>query len=97
MIQRGGRSAEIGEALQAQARQMFHWWHHVRDGTLTHASFKTFMQPIRREVERLLAAGQTGGAPKTARTCWQILKRRQALMLWRGTRPSRRLTMWDRP
>jgi transposase len=41
MIQRGGRSAEIGEALQAQARQMFHWWHHVRDGTLTHASFKT--------------------------------------------------------
>jgi transposase len=97
MIQRGGRSAEIGEALQAQARQMFHWWHHVRDGTLTHASFKTSMQPIRREIERLLAAGQTGGAPKTAGTCWQILKRRQALMLWRATRPSRRLTMWDRP
>ena len=81
MIQRSGRSAEIGEALQAQARQMFHWWHHVRDGTLTHASFKTSMQPIRREVERLLAAGQTSGAPKTAGTCRQILKRRQALML----------------
>lgn len=79
MIQRGGRSAEIGEALQAQARQMFHWWHRVRDGTLTHASFKTYMQPIRREVERLLEAGQTCGAPKTAGTCRQLLKLRQAL------------------
>ncbi|RPJ18356.1 MAG: IS66 family transposase [Chloroflexi bacterium] len=79
MIQRGGRSAEIGEALQAQTRPMFHWWHRVRDGTLTHASFKTYMQPIRREVERLLEAGQTCGAPKTAGTCRQILKRRQAL------------------
>jgi hypothetical protein len=28
MIQRGGRSAEIGEAFQAQARQMFRWRHH---------------------------------------------------------------------
>ena len=36
MIERGGRSQEIGEALQAQARQMFHWWHRVRDGTLAH-------------------------------------------------------------
>jgi transposase len=78
MIQRGGRSAEIGGALQAQARQMFHWGHRVRDGTLTHASFKTSMPPIRREVERLLEAGQTCGAPKTAGTCRQLLKRRQA-------------------
>jgi transposase len=79
MIERGGRSQEIGEALRAQARQMFHWWHRVRDGTLTHASFKTYMQPIRREVERLLEAGQTCGAPKTTGTCRQILKLRQAL------------------
>jgi transposase len=79
MIARGGRSQEIGEALQAQARQMFHWWHRVCDGTLTHASFRTYMQPIRWEVERLLEAGQTCGAPKTEGTCREILKRRQAL------------------
>src|SRR5688572_9120220 len=79
MVARGGRSQEIGEALQAQTRQMFHGWHRVCDGTLTHASFRTYMQPIRWEVERLLEAGQTCGAPKTEGTCREILKRRQAL------------------
>ena len=79
MIARGGRSAEIGEALRAQARQMFHWWHRVRDGTLTQASFRTYMQPVRREVERLLEVGQTCGVPKTEGTCRDIFKLRQAL------------------
>jgi transposase len=79
MIERGGRSAQIGEALQAQAGQMFHWWHRVRDGTLAHASFETYMRPIRQEVERLLTAGQTCGVPKTAGVCRELLKVRQAL------------------
>ena len=34
MIERGGRSQEIGTALREQARQMFHAWHRVRNGTL---------------------------------------------------------------
>jgi transposase len=79
MIARGGRSREIGEGLRAQAHQMFHWWHRVRDGTLAHASFGTYMRPIRQEVERRLEAGQTCGVPKTEGTCRDILKRRQAL------------------
>jgi transposase len=79
MTVRGGCSAEIGEALRAQARQMFHWWHRVRDGTLTQASFRTYMQPIRREVERLLEVGQTYGVRKTEGTCREIFKLRQAL------------------
>ena len=58
---------------------MFHWWHRVRDGTLTHASFRTYMQPVRREVERLLEVGQRCGVPKTEGTCREIFKRRQAL------------------
>jgi transposase len=79
MITRGGRSRELGEALGAQARQMFHWWHRVRDGTLAPASFAAYMRPIRREVERLLEAGQTCGVPKTEGTCREMLKLRQAL------------------
>ena len=78
MIPRGGRSAESAEAWQAPARQMCHWWPRVREGTLTHARFKTDMQPIRREVERRLEAGHTWGAPKTAGTCRPLLTRRQA-------------------
>jgi transposase len=79
MIARGGGSREIGEALRAQARQMFHWWHRVRDGTLAPASFASYMRPIRREVERLLEAGQTCEVPKTEGTCREMLKLRQAL------------------
>jgi transposase len=79
MIERGGPSQALGEALRVQVHQMFHWWHRVRDGTLAHASFASYMRPIRREVERLLEAGQTCGVPKTEGTCRDILKRRQAL------------------
>jgi transposase len=79
MVARGGPSQVIGEALQAQVHQMFHWWHRVRDGTLAQASFAHYRRPIRREIERLLEAGQTCGVPKTEGTCRDILKRRQAL------------------
>jgi len=76
---RGGRSEEIGDALLAQAHQMFTWWHRVREGTLKRSTFRSYMSPLRREVERLLEAGSRCGVPKTAGTCRDILKRRQAL------------------
>jgi transposase len=76
---RGGRSEEIGDALLAQAHQMFTWWHRVRDGTLSRSSFRSYMSPVRREVERLLEAGSMCGVPKTDGTCRDILKRREAL------------------
>jgi transposase len=79
MIERGGRSHEIGEALRAQVRQMFHWWHRVRDGPLAQTSFASYMRPIRHEVEWLLEAGQSCGVPKTEGVCRAIPKRRQAL------------------
>ena len=79
MIERGGRSREIGEALQVQAQQMFEWWHRVREGTLAHRTFASYMWPVRQEVERLLDVGQTCGVPKTEGTCRELLKLRQAL------------------
>lgn len=79
MRDRGGCSEEIGDALLAQAHQMFTWWHRVRDGTLQRASFRSYMSPLRREVERLLEAGSRCGGPQTEGTCRDILKRREAL------------------
>jgi transposase len=76
---RGGRSEEIGDALLAQAHQMFTWWHRVRQGTLKRSTFRAYMTPLRREVERLLEAGSRCGVSKTAGTCRDILKRREAL------------------
>jgi transposase len=79
MRDRGGRSEAIGDALLAQAHQMFTWWHRVREGTLKRSTFRSYMTPLRREVERLLDAGSHCGVPKTAGTCRDILKRREAL------------------
>jgi transposase len=79
MRDRGGCSEELGDALLTQARQMFIWWHRVREGTLTRSTFRSYMTPLRREVERLLVAGSRSGVPKTAGTCQDILKRREAL------------------
>jgi transposase len=79
MLERGGRSQEVGEGLREQARQMFHWWHQVRDGTLTHAQFRVLLRPLRCRVARLLNAGQTCGVPKTEGVCRAILKVYDAL------------------
>jgi transposase len=79
MRDRGGCSEEIGDALLAQAHQMFTWWHRVREGTLKRSTFRSYMTPLRREVERLLEVGRRCGMPKTAGTCRDILKRREAL------------------
>jgi transposase len=76
---RGGASEEIGDALLAQAHQMFTWWHRGRDGTLQRSTFRSYMSPLRREVERLLEAGRRCGVPQTEGTCRDILKRREAL------------------
>jgi len=79
MRDRGGYSAELGDALLIQAHQMFTWWHRVREGTLKRSTFRSYMTPLRREVERLLEAGRRCGLPKTAGTCRDILQRREAL------------------
>ena len=76
---RGGRSEEVGDALLAQAHQMFAWWHRVREGTLQRSTFRSYMSPLRREMERLLEVGSQCGVPTTAGTCREMLKRREAL------------------
>jgi transposase len=79
MQSRGGASEELGMALLAQAHQMFAWWHRVREGTLKRSTFRSYMTPLRREVERLLEKGSRCDVPTTAGTCRDILKRREAL------------------
>ena len=77
--ERGGAGEERGTALLAQAQQMFAWWHRVREGTLKRSTLRASMTPLRHEVERLLEAGSQCEVAKTAGTCQEILKRRQAL------------------
>jgi transposase len=79
MRDRGGASAELGEACLAQAHQRCTWWHRVCEGPVQRSTFRASMSPLRREVERFLAAGSRRGVPKTAGTCQDILQRREAL------------------
>ena len=76
---RGGASEAVGDALLGQAHQMFEWWHRVGKGELARSTFRSYMTPLRREVERLLEAGSQCGLAKTEGTCREILKRREAL------------------
>jgi transposase len=79
MRDRGGTSGELGAALLALAHPMFTWWHRVRKGPLQRSTFRSYRSPLRHEVERLLEVGSRSGVPKTAGTCQDLLKRREAL------------------
>jgi transposase len=78
MIGRGGPSQVMGDAVQAQARQMLPGGHRGCDGTLAPASVASSMRPSRPAVERWLDAGQPCGGPKTAGVWRELLKRRPA-------------------
>jgi transposase len=68
-----------GSSLLPHAHQMFKWWHHVRDGTLSRARFRRLMSPLRKDVERLLEQAEHCGDPTLGRKCHDILHHRQAL------------------
>jgi transposase len=88
--ERSGVSAEIGETLLAAQRQLFEFWHRVRDGTLSRAEFIAVVAPIRQRVQAVLseAAALDIGAKektplaKTVRTCRKLLKVEPALWLF---------------
>jgi len=78
-VERGGESKTIGSAILAQADLMFTWWHKVRDGTMSRASFQVNMQSVQRKVGQLLRQGAACDHKNTAGTCRDILKREAAL------------------
>lgn len=79
LIERGGASKRLGKALLGHARQMFKWWHRVRDGTMSRATFQRKMMPVIDQVGELLEQGSRCRTPKTAGTCAHILALEWAL------------------
>jgi len=47
MVERSGASQEIGTALLAKGYRLFHWWHRVRDGTLSKELFVEAVELLR--------------------------------------------------
>jgi transposase len=77
MVDRG--CVAIGEELLCCAQDLFHWWHRVRDGTLSRATFQNYMRDVRAMVRETLEAGCACPCAKTAGTCAEILKVEPAL------------------
>ncbi|MBL4844222.1 MAG: IS66 family transposase [Planctomycetes bacterium] len=75
----GGELAAIGEALQVQRKQLFKWWHRVRDGTLARSSFQTYVNPLRKEVCKLLRQGEACTEENLSGMCSEILKLEAAM------------------
>ena len=103
--ERSGTSGRIGEELLAYTKKMFRYWHKVKDGTLSRNKFKKLMNPIRSHMEALLMEGKRNGNKKTAGTCKQILKLKEALWTFienEGVEPTnnlaeqilRRIVIW---
>src|SRR5262249_55002728 len=79
MVETGGSAGALGEALGMCARQLFHWWHRVRDGTLQRSSFCVYAAQLRQEVRALLREGALCEDAKSAALCRSLLQHEPAL------------------
>jgi len=79
MIDRGGAGAPIGEILLEQAGVLFGWWHRVRDGAWSRATFREYAPWLRAVFRAELERGAGCACPKTAATCQELLKVEPAL------------------
>ena len=60
---KNGCFAQIyGSQLLLLTKQMFRWWHRVRDGTLARSTFQHYMRPVRKEFEKLLEDAASCGS-----------------------------------
>jgi IS1 family transposase len=107
LVERGGDSQRLGEALLAAVEQLFRLWSRVRDGTLGRLDVQTLVEPIRTQVHRLLCEGANLDHPKTRHTCENLLKLEPALWTFvyrEGVEPTnnhaerclRRAVLWRR-
>jgi transposase len=107
LVDRGGESAQVGQALLEQVEQLFGLWHRVRAGTLQRADFQSTMQPIQTRVGQLLRQGAGLTHDKTRRTCENLVKVEVALWTFvyvegveptnnGAERPLRRAVVWRR-
>jgi transposase len=79
MIDRGGPGTAVGERLLEHAQVLFAWWHWVRDGTWSRATWQRYMRWLRQGFRTELEGGAHCACPKTAATCQELLVREPAL------------------
>jgi transposase len=107
LVERGGESTCLGQALLEQVAALFELWSRVRAGTLRRADFQVQVQPLRVRVHELLQEGTTLPHAKTRHLCANLLKLEVALWTFvevEGVEPTnnyaerclRRAVLWRR-
>jgi transposase len=107
MAERGGQSAQVGEALLKEVEEVFKLWHQLRDGKISRKQLQEEIVPVEQRVKGLLKRGSCCEQKKTRHTCERIVKLRRSL--WRfvqveGIEPTnnsaeralRRAVLWRR-
>ena len=79
IAERGGESAEIGNALLFWAAEMFSLWDRFKTAAISRATLRQNMAPIRSMIIEVLELGTACAHSKTANTCREILDLRRAL------------------
>jgi transposase len=107
LVERGGESTRLGQALLEQVDELFRLWGRVREGTLRRDDFQVKVQPIRARVQALLREGMTVRHVQTRHLCENLLKLEVALWTFvfvEGVEPTnnhaerclRRAVLWRR-
>lgn len=69
-----GKSAEVGQGLPEQTRELFDLWRQLQDGQIRASTWRRKVTPIRQAVKQLLVAGSESCHQKTRHTCANILQ-----------------------
>jgi transposase len=77
--ERNDAAGRLGKRLHEYAELLFHYWHRVRDGTLSRAEFRRNMVVIREQTEALLEQGKTLRVRGVSGSYADILEHRPAL------------------
>lgn len=96
--ERGGTGSQIARELLQTAQMMFHYWHRVRDGTMSRRKFHDWTLQVRVRFEHLLERGVGLEVRGFSGSCADILKHRQALWAFAdrsGVEPTNNLAERD--
>jgi transposase len=77
--ERDGPDGAIGRDLLDCMTLIFEYWHGYKEGLLTREELEFYMQPLQRDVERLLDRGKKCGSSGVSGSCADILDHREAL------------------
>lgn len=75
MVDRGGASKAVGEALLWESERMFRWWWWVKEGKRDRAWFQRKLRAVQKGTQAALERGKTCGHTETEGTCGDLLTR----------------------